>query len=989
MTSGLSWLGIVPLWLWAQPAPPVEDYKDRLPRIAPVEPAAALETFTVPPGFQLEQAATEPLVVDPVALSFDERGRMFVVEMRDYSEQDRERLGRIRMLEDLDNDGRFDRASVYVEGLSWPTAVLCYDGGVFVGAPPDLYYCKDIDGDGKAEHKELVFTGFGRSNVQGLMNCFRWGLDNRIYAAVSSTGAEVRRPDRPDLPAVSLRGRDFSFDPRTRELRPESGGGQHGMCFDDWGRKFVSSNSNHIQLLYYEDRYLARNPYLVAPSPNVSISAEGPACEVFRTSPVEPWRIVRTELRISGKVPGIVEGGGRAAGYFTGATGVTIYRGDAWPAEYLGQAFVGDVGSNLVHRKTLSVDGIGLLAHRADQGHDFLTSRDLWFRPAQFENGPDGNLYILDVYREVIEHPASIPPILKQHLDLTSGRDRGRIYRLTPNGFVRRPAPRWDQASTDELVVALGSSNGWTRDTAARLLAQQRDPASVAPLRKMLADSTNPRGRLHALYALQTLGQLEAADLLARLSDPEPRIREHAARLSEGFVKNSPEIMDSLISLANDPDARVRYQTAFSLGEVPGAAATAALARLAEKNASDRWFRLAILSSVHNRRGELVTALTHDPAFGRTSDGLSLLATLAEQIGRQGARAETTSLLKFLESLTEPADQKLAQALAKGVSEGLAKSTSPARQELLKLASGKAGALLREWLAQSRLEAVDEKLAPAQRAEAVRTLSLAPAAEHRGLWQDLLQSRQPQEVQLAAVATLGRSREPLVSELLLAAWGGFSPRVRGEAAEVMFARPERQSALLDGIAAGQVRPTDLEPARIKQLLQHPDSAFRRRAEQLLAQAGLNRRADVVASYQTVLQTKGEAERGRVVFRKVCAACHKLEGVGQELGLNLATIRNKGAEAILLNVLDPNREVNPQYVNYLVITTDGRTLTGLIAAETATSITLKRAEGATDTVLRSDIETLQSTGLSLMPEGLERQVSPADMADLVSYFLSLP
>ena len=167
----------------------------------------------------------------------------------------------------------------------------------------------------------------------------------------------------------------------------------------------------------------------------MSIAADGPQAEVFRTSPVEPWRIVRTRLRVAGAVPGPIEGGGRAAGYFTGATGATIYRGDAWPAEYRGQAFIGDVGSNIVHRKTLSADGVLLVANRADEGSEFVASTDIWFRPAQFANAPDGTLYIIDVYREVIEHPASLPPVIKKHLDLTSGRDRGRIYRIVPEGF--------------------------------------------------------------------------------------------------------------------------------------------------------------------------------------------------------------------------------------------------------------------------------------------------------------------------------------------------------------------------------------------------------------------------------------------------------------------------------------------------------------------------------------------------------------------------
>lgn len=540
------------------------DFKDELPRIAPHEPVDALATFRTLPGFRIDQVAAEPLVHSPVALSFDQSGRLYVVEMIDYSEQDKESLGIVRLLEDTDGDGKFDKSTAFAEMLSWPTAIVCYDGGVFVGAAPDIYYLKDTDGDGKADIRKTVFTGFGRSNVQGLFNSFHWGLDNRIHGATSTSGAQVRRGDAPDAPPVNLNGRDFAFDPRTLEIVPTSGGAQHGMSFDDWGRKFLSSNSDHIQLVLYEDRYIARNPHLIAPGPRVSIAADGPQAEVYRISPVEPWRIVRTRLRVSGQVPGIVEGGGRAAGYFTGATGVTIFRGSAWPAEFAGQAFVGDVGSNIVHRKALTPNGVGLIANRIDEKKEFLASTDTWFRPAQFANAPDGNLYIIDVYREVIEHPASLPPAIKKHLDLTSGRDRGRIYRVTADGFRQTALPTLGKTSTAELVALLDNANGWHRDTASRLLYERKDSAAVAPLRKLAAAGSLPQGRMHALYALAGAGALLADDLLPRLADPHPRVREHAVRLSETLAADSSALRDRLFSLIDDPDLRVRYQLAFS-----------------------------------------------------------------------------------------------------------------------------------------------------------------------------------------------------------------------------------------------------------------------------------------------------------------------------------------------------------------------------------------------------------------------------------------
>lgn len=201
----------------AQTAATEEDYSSELPRIPGLSPAEALKSFSVLPGFRMDQVAAEPLVADPVAIDFDENGRLFVCEMVDYSEQDKEHLGQIRMLEDVDGDGHFDKMTVFADKLSWPTAVACANGGVFVAAAPDIYFCKDNDGDGKADETRVVFTGFSRANVQGLLNSLQWGLDNRLHGASSTSGGEIRPGDDPKAKPIPVRGRDFAIDTRTME----------------------------------------------------------------------------------------------------------------------------------------------------------------------------------------------------------------------------------------------------------------------------------------------------------------------------------------------------------------------------------------------------------------------------------------------------------------------------------------------------------------------------------------------------------------------------------------------------------------------------------------------------------------------------------------------------------------------------------------------------------------------------------------------------
>ncbi|HVX63109.1 MAG TPA: PVC-type heme-binding CxxCH protein [Pirellulales bacterium] len=963
------------------------DYSAELPRIAPVEPADAVKTFQVQPGFRVEQLAAEPLVNDPVAMCFDENGRLYVVEMRGYSEQPDEMLSQIRLLEDADGDGRFDKSTVFADKLSWPTAVIAYGGGVYIGDAPDILYCKDTDGDGKADVRKTVYTGFGKTNVQGLLNTFAWGLDNRIHGATSSSGGKIVRPGDAQAQPVVVNGRDFAFDPKTEQFESTSGGAQHGMSFDDWGRKFVCSNSDHIQQVMFEDRYLARNPYLSAPSPRRSIAADGPQAEVYRISPVEPWRIVRTRLRASGSVPGVVEGGGRPAGYFTGATGVTIYRGDAWPKQPFELAVVGDVGSNLVHRKRLEPNGLEFIARRMDEKSEFVASTDIWFRPAQFANAPDGTLYILDVYREVIEHPASLPPMIKKHLDLTSGRNRGRIYRIVPDGYQQRAKPELGKATTAELVATLEHANAWHRETASRLLFERQDKSAVEPLTQLAATSKSPLGRMHALYALAGLNALQPETILKALADSHPGVRTHAVKLSERLLDASDQVRGKLLSMASDDDLHVRYQLAFTLGEVKDAGRAEALAALARRDADDRWMRLAIESSLAEGAGEAFADLAADKKFRSSAGGRLFLADLARQAGVANRPADVAAVLKGVSSIGSEEQAALA-AIVRGLSEGLSQRGVPLAKALESDPQGKAAQAFEQLLATARSMAGNEERTPSERAQAVQTLALGSFADAREVLSELLDNRQPQEVQVAALGTLARYNNPGVAELVLEAWPTLSPRLRVQAAETLFARPDRTLALLKAIAAGEVNASDVDPARLKQLASGKNAALRQQAEKLLANLKLGRRQDVVDDHRDVLELASDAERGKKAFKKVCAACHKVEGVGYEIGPNLATLKARGAEAILVNMLDPSREVNPQFVNYVLVTDDGRTITGMITAETANSVTLKRAENATDTVLRINIDELRGTGLSLMPEGVEKQLNKQEMADLIAYLLSL-
>lgn len=966
-------------------AEPTVDAKD-LPRLKPTEPADVMKTITVRPGFHAELVASEPLVVSPVAISFDENGRMFVAEMIDYSEMRDQRPhgGRIRMLEDTNGDGKFDKSTIYADDLPWPTGVFCYGGGVFVAASPDIIYFKDTRGDGKADVRKVVFTGFGadkeRLNVQALLNCFNWGLDNRIHGATGPNGgSHVTTVGVAGAKPLNLNGRDFYFDPRTFELFAENGGGQYGLSYDTHGRKFVCSNSHHIQVIMYDARYGARNPYYLMPPALTDIPADGPAAEVYRTSPDEAWRVIRTKWRVAGTVPGPIEGGGRPSGYFTGATGLTIYRGNAWPAENLNDAFIGDAGSNLVHRKKVHQHGVDLIAERApdEQKSEFLACSDNWFRPVLFANAPDGTLYVIDMYREVIEHPWSLPESIKKYLDLNSGNDRGRIYRLVPDGFKQPKLPRLGKATTAELVATLENPNGWHRETAARLLYERQDKSAVPLLTKLVERSKSSLGRLHALYALDGLNALAEPLVIHGLKDSDPWVRTHAVKLSEKFFKEgtaSAALWAALRPLGSDADANVRYQLAFTLGELKGADRLQPLAAIARRDTDSKWIEAAVLSSLAEGTGELFAQLAQDDKFRASAGGQDFFRQLTATIGAKNKPAEVTQVLSFLASVNDPV---FSFVLVRSLGEGLQRAGGS-------LARVDTAGNLKTIFARAHAMASDAATAETVRTQAIQLLGQTSFAESGSELAALLDLKQSQAVQLAALGALDRFAVPQVPEALLKGWNTFTPRVRSEALSVLMKRPDRAVALLKAIEAGSVRASDLASTQIRLLQNHRDKNVKQLAAKVFADVAAPRRQDVIDTFMPALNLKGDAAKGKEIYQTRCISCHRLGGQGFAVGPDLVTVKTTGKEKMLVNIIDPNREVAPNYVTYLVDTKDGESLSGLVVNETSTSVTVRMAFGMESVVPRSKIAKMQSQGQSLMPEGIEAGLTAQDLANLLEY-----
>lgn len=975
------------------------DFSLELPRIRATEPADARATMKVQPGFELDLVAHEPLVASPVAMAWDEQRRLFVVEMRGYSEHRDEGLSRIRMLTDKEGDGTYDAASIYVDELKWPTAVCCWDGGIFVGDAPDLWYFKDTDNDGIADIKRKVFTGFSTSNVQGLFNTFLWGLDNRIHGAGSSTGGNITLVERLDgtpgpenQTPVNINGRDFSFDPITLDFRTETGGAQHGMTFDDWGNKYVCHNSDHVIRCVIDDAYLARNPLFAAPPPKTSIAVDGPQATIFRSSQVEPWRVVRTRLRASGAVPGILEGGGRAAGYFTSATGVTSIRGDAFDFSMRGVLVIGDVGSNVIHRKRVVQKGIEQTAERIDSESELVASTDIWFRPAQFANGPDGGLYIADVYREVIEHPASLPPVIKKHLDLDSGRDRGRIWRLRPKSFSAHKPDYLGILGDEQLVVMLRHENAWHRETAARLLYQRQAIEMVPQLGRLVADRRAlPMGRMHAAYVLAGLKQLTADHLASLFESQDAMLRKHAVRLAESIPADSKEIESIATRLAlmadNETDQRVRFQLALTLGNKAFESlhhnqSVSPLISILARDGDNAWVRAACFTSLPADLGDVFRSIELQHEAVLTPKMKLALPQLVAIAARDVDHIDKINLQSELRTICH-GDVELSRRVLIEFNRALARSGKKLDPSLNRDAWN---GFVDATVAESLRSAGDSKLDATARADAISGVALAPYAKARDLLKSLIVPTEPTSLVLAAMSAIDTYNDPEVASIILEAWPSLSPEARRRGGEILLARPERVDSLLKALENKTLAIAELERSQLETLKKQSDEALRARAEKLLASASEPKRGEIVEQYKSTLTSAGDLARGKAAFAKNCSACHKVEGVGNEIGPNLAAMKNRGIEAILVNVLDPNREVNPQYLAYSATTNDGRTRTGLIASESAASITLRKSDGQAETILRADLEELRSTGLSLMPEGLEKQIDTQTMADLLTYLM---
>jgi putative membrane-bound dehydrogenase-like protein len=980
-TNNGAWCAARHLWIQNEDTFRMPDGVDRrsfaqLLGSGPARPRSAeasLQSMEVQEGFRVELVAAEPLVMDPVAIDWGPDGRLWVAEMADYPlgiDGHSRPGGRVRVLEDTSGNGTYDKSTLFLDQLSTPTGVMAWRDGVLITAAPDVLYAEDTDGDGRADRREVLFHGFGEGNQQHRVNGLRYGLDNWVHLSNGDSGGRVESIQTGAV--VDIGHRDLRIRPDEGLIDLVFPKSQFGRSRDDWGNWFGCNNPNPIFHFVLADHDLRRNPYLAPPAVSRDI-LEGSKL-VFPISPVISH--CDTKYRPVG-----------APTIFTSACSTIVYRDDLFGPAYRNCTFTSEPVYNIVHRRALVSEGVTFRSVRpaGRAATEFLRSSDSWFRPTTLRTGPDGALYFADMYREVIEHPEWIDDELEERLDLRAGHDCGRIYRIVPIGQSRRAFPRLDRRDTAGLVAALESPNGWQRDMVQRMLIWRADESAIPLLEELASSGQRPVARLHALCTLDGMGALRQEVVAAGLADPHAGVRRHALRLAGKFLESgvapSSVLADRVMASGSDSDLMVQLQLALTLGSWDDAMAAGLLAELALRHANDPYLSAAVLSSVNERNVQQVlgsvTSSGDHTAVSRNA--VAQLVKMAAALGKYD------SAFDLFASHCQPDQDRFAAWQLVVLSELLDVLATQERGRLVLREHDAARAHATRMFAHARGVASDVSATEPDRLATIRLLK-HDFDTHPATIRQLVALVVPTNsiaIQSAAVSALVDADGHCAVHPLLDGWQTHSPQLRAEIFDALAIRPDGARTLAGRLQQGKIPAAHVSANQRQTLLSHADDAVRAAAKRVFAGTIDPDRERVLAAYRRE-QHAGDVTRGKQAFAKHCAACHQLDGAGHHVGPDLATLTNRTADAIYVAVLDPNRAVEDKYLQYNIVTTDGRLLSGIVSEESGNSVALIAADGQRHSVLRNQIEEFRSSGKSLMPEGVEKLMTPQELADVVTY-----
>jgi len=946
-----------------------------------LSPEVSLGKFEINPDLQVELVAAEPLVMDPINIDWGPDGKLWVVEMAGYPEgigPGQRAGGRVRYLEDTDGDGSYDKSTLFLDGLNYPNSVKSWGKGVIVTSAPEIFYAEDSDGDGKADKREILFKGFQVGNPQHQVNGLKWGLDNWLYLANGHSGGRILSVKTGGT--FELGKKDLRIRPDTGEFDLQAGRSQYGRARDDWGNWFGNNNTQPVFHYILPDHYLRRNPYVFYPSSVVMVPKEPYSPRVF------PTGLAAARLNNAA-----------SAGRITSACSTMIYRDHRLGSVYYGNSFTCEPAHNLVYRQVLAGKGLSFAGNRAKEelSSDFLTSSDLWFRPTAVLTGPDGALWIVDMYRYVIEHPKWIPEQWKKVINLRAGEDRGRIYRITSKETEKKAAPhRLDRLKSPELVSLFDSPNGWVRDMAQQILIWRKEGSIRRLLEKKVLHSGNSLTRLHALCTLDGLGELTPRIIIEVLNDKEPRVRLHAVRLSEPFAGTDGNLLQGLKKLASDSDPRVRFQLAFTLGEWKESAAGKTLGELALRQSGNPSLIAATTSSLPKHLGEVMNVLLGSgslsknltsmdsflPSLMGTAVGMRNEKTIARLLELYSTRSPDTSSISRFGAFAE-----LLEALDRG-KKSYDQFTSESGPRLKNLLGG-VGNLMKT----ARKLVKDDKAEDRRRISAIALMGRIEGERQKDLnllidllLTDLIDGKTPTELQSSAIRRIGRIRPTSLLSLFRDRWKVLSPLIRRTILDELLSRRGTVRSLLASIEKGNISPSALDAAAISRLQHYENYPIQSRARHIFGNPATRSRAKVLERYKKALPRVGNAERGQVHFKTFCSACHKLGGIGRRVGPDLVSLKDISRESLLIAIIDPNRAVANKYKMYEFRLNDGRSIAGMVKEESGNSLTFQGIDGGERMILRNQILSVRSSGLSLMPDGLDAALNPRKMADLIAF-----
>lgn len=972
---------------------------------SPVPAKDALSTFELEPGFKIELIAAEPLIADPVAMEIDENGNMYVVENHGYP-LDKTKSSKIKLLKDTNGDGKMDTSTIFADTLMMPTGVMRWKNGILVTDAPNVLYMEDSNGDGKADIIEIMLTGFALSNPQHNVNNPILGLDNWIYLAHErAIGSEVYKEEFGDrggdiyYPAMpngkrlpdNASGRNVRFRPDRHELELLASSTQYGHSFDVWGNHLLVNNSNHLMHSVIPAEYLNRNPKLLVSRSTQSLPDHGNAAEVFPITK-NPDRQLLTDV-----------------GVMTSACAITAYSGAAFPGDFnTNTTFVAEPVSNIVHVDKLKPEGASFIASRVRSEKEFLASTDMWFRPVNMYIGPDGALYVVDYYREIIEHPEWLADDVINSGKLYNGHDMGRIYRISAT--EAKPAMwttdlAFGKATDEALVEKLADPNIWWRRNAQRMLVD-RNKASVIPaLVEMAGNERSSTGRLHALWTLEGMDQLRSEQIEEALRDPEPGVRVNAIKLAELYLNTARTLAKTLISLQDDDDPKVRFQLLCTLGFIDTPEAAQVRNKLLFKDIQDEFVQVAALSAPSSQtEGLLESVLARYqpdiPAYGSLVQSLSAMAGAGEkpQFSFQLLQKATTpiseegvtwqvpvlkGLARGFNSRKSPVSLSEQNLLFKAFFEHPAVSIRQASLQVLQAKKLSNGSQIKSAMEKARQIAGDEKVPERERALVISFLALQNPVSDAPLLKALILSGKSLPIQLAALKTLNAIPDQTVTHLALEHWSTLDPALQDAALNTFMEKEERVKMLVDALESGKIQQTSIGWQRSIRLMTQRDIALRNRARALFARDG--QRQKVIEQYQPALEMEGDMDKGKLVHQKNCAICHQVKGEsGISFGPDLGTIQSWPASGIMANILDPNQSISHGFDLWNVVLRNGESLQGVITDEIPSAITVRNANAQVNTIAREEIVSQKAMNMSAMPIGLEKDISHQDMADLLAF-----